>query len=92
MINQCENPKCRSFKNYGGRGIKVCDRWRCGENGLLSGYQSFIADMGERPPGMTLDRINNDLGYFKVNCRWATRKEQLTKKEGWGSEMRCHVS
>lgn len=68
MRARCQNPRSKSFPHYGGRGIAVCDRWQS--------FELFLADMGERPPGTTLDRINNDLGYLPSNCRWATHVEQ----------------
>jgi len=69
MIKRCTNEKCKAYKNYGGRGIRVCERWLKFEN--------FLADMGERPEGKTLDRYpNNDGNYEPGNCRWATPKEQ----------------
>lgn len=70
MRSRCRNPDHRSFHNYGGRGITVCKEWD-------EDFQAFFRDMGPRPgPGFSLDRIDNNLGYFKDNCRWATRKEQ----------------
>ena len=71
MIRRCVNPKCKQYHRYGGRGINVCDQWR-GKSGL----EQFCKDMGVRPPGLWLDRINNDGDYEPANCRWATPSEQ----------------
>lgn len=73
MIARCYDPADPSYKNYGGRGIKVCDRWR-------ESFENFIADMGEPPKGMSIERINNDGNYCRENCRWATNKEQSRNK------------
>ena len=71
MIQRCYNPKDTSFRHYGGRGIKVCKRWK-GPLGLVN----FAADMGLRPKGLTLDRIDNDGNYEPTNCKWSTKSEQ----------------
>ena len=68
MIDRCNNPDHLSYKNYGGRGITVCDRWLKFEN--------FFEDLGERPDNLTLERKDNELGYFKENCCWETRTKQ----------------
>lgn len=68
MLQRCENPKAQSFANYGGRGIQVCEEWHK--------FEKFIADMGDRPRGFSLDRIEVDGPYSKENCRWATTKQQ----------------
>lgn len=73
MIQRCTLPYINGYENYGGRGITVCDRW-------LQSFESFLADMGERPFGMTIDRKNVDGNYEPSNCRWATNKEQHANK------------
>jgi hypothetical protein len=68
MLSRCENPAAPNFQWYGARGITVCERWRA--------FANFLADMGERPSGTTLDRIDGTRGYQPGNCRWATPAEQ----------------
>jgi len=69
MLHRCNNPNAKEYKNYGARGITVCDRWR--------DFPAFLADVGERPSsGLSIDRINNDGNYEPGNVRWATPKEQ----------------
>jgi hypothetical protein len=70
---RCYNPKCRDYKFYGGRGITICQRW-------LDSFDNLLADMGLRPEGMTLERVENDGPYSKANCIWATRKCQAANQ------------
>jgi hypothetical protein len=72
MQQRCNNPKAASYGLYGGRGISICERWKS--------FTAFLEDMGERPPGTSIERINNEFGYFKGNCRWATPAEQAKNR------------
>lgn len=72
MKKRCSNPKHQAFRYYGGRGITYDPRWET--------FEAFYADMGDRPPGLTLDRIDNDKGYAPGNCRWADRKTQARNR------------
>ncbi len=70
VISRCTNPKCKNFKDYGGRGIKVCDEW-------LNSFEAFFEHIGYCPnPQMSIDRIDNEGHYEPGNVRWATKKQQ----------------
>lgn len=69
MIDRCTDPRNVGYSDYGGRGITVCDSWS-------NSFEAFLSDMGERPTGTSVDRIDNDRGYEPANCRWATREQQ----------------
>src|SRR6266404_3214747 len=80
MIQRCHNRNDSAVKNYGARGISVCDRWRRGEKNK-SGFACFMEDMGAKPdPSLTIDRVNVDGHYRRSNCRWATYSEQAANK------------
>lgn len=72
ILKRCRNAKCNNWKYYGGRGIEVCERWKS--------FNNFLSDMGKRPSGKSLDRIDANGNYEPSNCRWATAKEQTDNR------------
>lgn len=87
MKQRCLNPNARGYERYGGRGIKICKRW-------LAGFENFLEDMGERPAGRTLDRIDVNGDYKPGNCRWETPSRQQRNRSDrdilhWNGKSLC---
>ena len=81
MVARCHRPTHQRYADYGGRGITVCERWR-------ASFWNFVADMGERPLGLMLDRIDNDRGYSLENCRWTDAHTSNLNRRSHGWERR----
>lgn len=94
MNRRCNDINDCHYKDYGGRGITVCDRWNPKRGGS---FNNFLEDMGERPLGKTLDRIDNDESYCKENCKWSTPKEQsrnmrTNRIETFNGKTQCWIA
>lgn len=84
MLSRCSNPKATFYGHYGGRGIKVCERWKG-----PSGFQNFLSDMGPKTDrSLTIERRNNDGNYEPENCYWATRSQQIRNRRALPSRTR----
>lgn len=75
MRGRCDDPNNERYCDYGGRGITYCDRWK--------EFSNFLEDMGERPKGKTLDRIDSEKNYYKENCKWSSPLEQRLNQRGY---------